>query len=70
MTEYTFDDLAVVMGTYNEEQAIGSVLADIDRITDGRAEVVCVDGSDDRTPEIARKMGARVIEQEIGRAHV
>ncbi|RDZ47307.1 glycosyltransferase family 2 protein [Haloferax sp. Atlit-10N] len=64
MTEYTFDDLAVVMGTYNEEQAIGSVLADIDRITDGRAEVVCVDGSDDRTPEIARKMGARVIEQE------
>ncbi len=29
MTEYTFDDLAVVMGTYNEEQAIGSVLADI-----------------------------------------
>ncbi|WP_191452827.1 dolichyl-phosphate hexose transferase [Halogeometricum sp. CBA1124] len=52
------------MGTYNEEQAIGPVLADIDRVTDGRAEVVCVDGSDDRTPEIARKMGATVIEQE------
>ncbi|WP_174261585.1 dolichyl-phosphate hexose transferase [Halogeometricum borinquense] len=52
------------MGTYNEEQAIGAVLADIDRITDGRAEVVCVDGSDDRTPEIARQMGATVIEQE------
>jgi glycosyltransferase involved in cell wall biosynthesis len=62
--KFTFDDLAVVMGTYNEEQAIGSVLADIDRVTDGRAEVVCVDGSDDRTPEIARKMGATVIEQE------
>ncbi|ADQ67178.1 glycosyl transferase [Halogeometricum borinquense DSM 11551] len=65
MTEqFTFDDVAVVMGTYNEEQAIGAVLADIDRITDGRAEVVCVDGSDDRTPEIARQMGATVIEQE------
>ncbi|SFR71179.1 Glycosyl transferase family 2 [Halogeometricum rufum] len=65
MTEqFTFDDVAVVMGTYNEEQAIGPVLADIDRVTDGRAEVVCVDGSDDRTPEIARKMGATVIEQE------
>jgi glycosyltransferase involved in cell wall biosynthesis len=62
--EYGFDDLSVVMGTYNEEEAIESVLADIDRVTDGRAEVVCVDGSSDATPEIARDMGARVIEQE------
>jgi glycosyltransferase involved in cell wall biosynthesis len=62
--EFTFDDLTVVMGTYNEEKAIGTVLADIDSVTDGRASVVCVDGSDDRTPEIAREHGARVIEQE------
>ncbi|WP_248896925.1 dolichyl-phosphate hexose transferase [Haloplanus halobius] len=62
--DYTFDDVAVVMGTYNEEEAIGSVLADIDRVTDGKAEVVCVDGSSDRTPDIARGMGATVIEQE------
>jgi glycosyltransferase involved in cell wall biosynthesis len=61
--EYTFDDLSVVMGTYNEEAAIGTVLDDIDRVTDGRAEVVCVDSSSDRTPEIAREHGARVIEQ-------
>jgi glycosyltransferase involved in cell wall biosynthesis len=52
------------MGTYNEEAAIATVLEDIDRVTDGQAEVVCVDGSDDRTPEIAREHGARVIEQE------
>jgi glycosyltransferase involved in cell wall biosynthesis len=64
MAEYTFDDVAVVMGTYNEAEAIGTVLADIDRVTEGRAEVVCVDGSSDRTPEIAREHGARVIEQE------
>jgi glycosyltransferase involved in cell wall biosynthesis len=64
MAGYTFDDVSVVMGTYNEEAAIGTVLDDIERITDGRAEVVCVDGSDDRTPEIAREHGARVIEQE------
>ena len=63
MTEYTFDDLAVVMGTYNEEAAIGTVLSDIDDVTDGRAEVVCVDSSSDRTPEIAREHGATVIEQ-------
>jgi len=61
---YTVDDLAVVMGTYNEEAAIGTVLDDIDAVTDGRAEVVCVDGSSDRTPEIARDHGATVIEQE------
>jgi glycosyltransferase involved in cell wall biosynthesis len=61
---HTFDDVAVVMGTYNEEAAIGTVLDDIESVTDGRASVVCVDGSDDRTPEIARDHGARVIEQE------
>ncbi|ELZ30746.1 glycosyl transferase family 2 [Halorubrum distributum JCM 10247] len=61
---YTFDDLSVVMGTYNEEEAIATVLEDIDEVTDGKAEVVCVDGSSDRTPEIAREHGARVIEQE------
>jgi glycosyltransferase involved in cell wall biosynthesis len=62
--EFSFDDVTVVMGTYNEEAAIGAVLEDVDRVTDGRANVVCVDGSDDRTPEIAREHGARVIEQE------
>lgn len=61
---FTFDDLAVVMGTYNEAEAIGTVLDDIESVTDGRAEVVCVDGSSDRTPEIARDRGATVIEQE------
>lgn len=61
---FTFEDVSVVMGTKDEEEAIEHVLTDIDRVTDGRAAVVCVDGSDDRTPEIARSHGARVIEQE------
>jgi glycosyltransferase involved in cell wall biosynthesis len=61
---FDFGDLAVVMGTYNEEEAVGTVIDDIDRVTDGEAEVVCVDGSSDRTPEIAREKGATVIEQE------
>ena len=64
MRTYTFEDVAVVMGTYNEQQAIGTVLDDIDRVTRGKASVVCVDSSSDRTPEIAREKGARVIEQE------
>ncbi|GAA0670376.1 dolichyl-phosphate hexose transferase [Natronoarchaeum mannanilyticum] len=62
--EFTFDDLSVVMGTYNEEEAIEKVISDVEEVTDGKAEVVCVDGSSDRTPEIARENGARVIEQE------
>ncbi|WP_435363793.1 dolichyl-phosphate hexose transferase [Haloarchaeobius sp. DYHT-AS-18] len=62
--QLTFDDLAVVMGTYNEAEAIEHVLTDIEEVTDGRAEVVCVDGSDDETPEVAREHGATVIEQE------
>lgn len=61
--EYTFADVSVVMGTYNEAAAIETVLTDIDAVTDGLAEVVCVDGSTDRTPTIARDHGARVIEQ-------
>ncbi|MCU4716920.1 dolichyl-phosphate hexose transferase [Halapricum hydrolyticum] len=64
MSEYTFDDVTVVMGTFNEAAAIGTVLDDIERVTSGRASVVCVDSSSDRTPEIAREKGARVIEQE------
>ena len=62
--QFSFEDVSIVMGTYNEEAAIGAVLSDIERVTDGAAEVVCVDGSSDRTPEIAREHGARVIEQE------
>ena len=62
--KYTFEDVNVVMGTCNEEAAVGGVLAAIENVTDGAAEVVCVDGSTDRTPEIAREHGARVIEQD------
>jgi glycosyltransferase involved in cell wall biosynthesis len=62
--EYAFSDVSVVMGTYNEEAAIDKVLEDVEAVTDGEARVVCVDGSDDRTPEIAREHGAHVIRQE------
>ncbi len=62
--EYGFSDVSVVMGTYNEEEAIAKVLDDIDEVTESEAEIVCVDGSSDDTPNIAREKGARVIEQE------
>ena len=62
--EFTFDDVSVVMATYNEAAAIETVLADIETATDGRAEVICVDGSSDETPDLARANGATVIEQD------
>jgi glycosyltransferase involved in cell wall biosynthesis len=64
MSDYGLDDVSVVMGSYNEEEAIGPVLDDIEEATDGKAEVVVVDGSSDGTAEIARDHGATVIEQE------
>jgi glycosyltransferase involved in cell wall biosynthesis len=61
--DYGLDDVSVVMGAYNEAEAIGPVLDAIDEATDGRAEVVVVDSSDDGTADIARERGARVVPQ-------
>jgi len=54
--------VSVIIPTHNEEQAIGRVLGDLpfDLVT----EVIVVDSnSTDGTRELARKMGARVIEE-------
>jgi glycosyltransferase involved in cell wall biosynthesis len=54
--------VSVIIPTHNEASAIGRVLADLpaDLVT----EVIVVDSnSNDGTPEIATKMGARVIEE-------
>ncbi|KPN31580.1 glycosyltransferase AglJ [Halolamina pelagica] len=64
MSDYGLEDVSVVMGSYNEAEAIGPVLEDIEAATDGQAEVVVVDSSTDGTAEIARDHGATVIEQE------
>ena len=64
MSDYGLEDVSVVMGSYNEREAIGPVLDDIEKATDGEAEVVVVDGSSDGTADIARDYGATVIEQE------
>ncbi len=63
MSEYDLDDVSVVMGAYNEADAIAHVLDAIGTATDDRAEVVVVDSSSDPTAETAREHGARVLEQ-------
>ncbi|HTR39790.1 MAG TPA: glycosyltransferase family 2 protein [Bryobacteraceae bacterium] len=56
--------ISVAMISMNEERAIGRVMEDIHRALAGRKyEVVIVDSSRDATPEIAERMGARVIRQ-------
>ena len=54
--------VSVVIPTHNEAQAIARVLADLP--TDLITEVIVVDSnSDDGTPEIAARMGARVVQE-------
>lgn len=50
------------MITMNEEGAVGKVIADIRRVAP-EAEILLVDSSKDRTPEIAESLGCRVIRQ-------
>ena len=51
--------IAVVIPAYNEEEAIGQVLRDIPAIAQ---QIIVVDnGSSDRTAEVARRLGARVV---------
>ena len=53
---------SVIIPTHNEAQAIGRVLADLP--SDLVTEIIVVDSnSNDGTPEIAARMGARVIQE-------
>jgi glycosyltransferase involved in cell wall biosynthesis len=60
-----FSDAAVVMISRNEEGAIGNVVTDVQKFLPG-AEVIVVDGSADRTADIAAAHGARVIPEPGG----
>lgn len=58
-------NVSVVMPTMNEEAAIGKVIGDaLKHSAPWDPEIVVVDSSSDRTPEIASALGARVIRQE------
>jgi glycosyltransferase involved in cell wall biosynthesis len=54
--------ITVAMITMNEERAVARVIEEIRRAV-GNAEVLIVDSSRDSTPDVAERMGARVIRQ-------
>ncbi len=56
------DKITVAMITLNEEEAIARVIGDI-RTFVPDAEILIVDSSNDRTADIAEKLGVRVIRQ-------
>src|SRR6185437_5193026 len=54
--------VSIIIPTYNEAQSIGRVLADLP--TNLVTEVIVVDSnSTDGTPDLARRTGARVIQE-------
>jgi glycosyltransferase involved in cell wall biosynthesis len=58
----TFEDVAIVMITMNEEDSIRRVARDLHRDALG-ATITIVDSSTDRTPEIATEEGVEVVRQ-------
>lgn len=64
--------ITVLIPTMNEEQSIGKVIERIKKSLKYSYEIILVDNSEDRTPEIAESMGARVINEKrrgYGRAY-
>lgn len=58
-------DLTIVIPTLNEESAIGQVIDELLKLGYRKDNILVVDGdSEDRTVEIARERGVRVIRQE------
>ncbi|ASJ16065.1 dolichol-P-glucose synthetase [Thermococcus chitonophagus] len=59
-------DVSVILPTMNEEEAIKAVLPRIKEVLEDMGveyEIIVVDKSQDRTPEIAQRLGAKVIRQ-------
>jgi rSAM/selenodomain-associated transferase 2 len=71
MTDVLEDDrpsVSVIIPTLNEERCIGRTLAALANVQSGAVEFILADGgSQDRTIEIARGLGARIVASERGR---
>jgi glycosyltransferase involved in cell wall biosynthesis len=62
--------VSIVVPAFNEEEGLGQVLAGLEQWRLRGAEVVVVDdGSTDRTAEIARKEGVRVVRHRVNKGY-
>jgi len=64
--------LTILIPTMNEEQTIGKVIERIKNSVNNPYEIILIDNSKDKTPEIATSMGAKVIKEQrkgYGRAY-
>ena len=52
---------SIIITTMNEEESIGKVISAIPEDIRKMSEIIVVDSSDDSTPRIARRLGAKVI---------
>jgi hypothetical protein len=60
--------LTIGMLTYNEEESVERMIADIRSVAPD-AKLLLIDSSNDKTPEIAERLGARVVRQLPPRGH-
>lgn len=54
-------DVSILVPAFNEEASVGAVIEQLRRLGDWREIVVVDDGSSDRTAELAKAAGARVL---------
>ena len=55
--------ISVIMASMNEELCVKQQIEEIKKYTPDDTEILLVDSSTDKTPEIAKSMGAKVIAQ-------
>lgn len=58
---------SIIIATKNEEEAIAKVLCSIPKEISKQSEIIVVDSSNDYTPIIAEKLGAKVIKSKEGK---
>ena len=61
---------SIIIATKNEEEGIAKVLCSIPKVIAKKSEIIVADSSDDLTPTIAEKLGAKVLEvKKIGKGY-
>ena len=64
------EKISIIIPTRNEEEGIAKVLCSIPEKIRKKAEIIVVDSSNDMTPIIAKRLGAKVLRvKKIGKGY-